>query len=212
MAEELDIAPPDEQQEPQVGQQNEPIGEPVLPDANKKELAKIIRGMEGDKIPADRISAVVKTYIKKYGKAPATPTVIPKEDYRQIPRQPAQQEGTAPAQQTAQRLDINQDPASVARSGGTAWGHGRSTTPTIRSTDRTALRMRNADVPGRAPSRVTTRRPSAHFPSVCPSRTIGPPDMRCCTGPGSDDRPTANARRSRPRRSRFTGAWRCASA
>jgi len=109
MAEEEIIASPEEEQ--QVDDQPQGPGPgPQLPEANQRELANIIRKMQADNIPDDRIKSVVHTYYSKYATAP-----IEQPNYRQIPREQRRQEGVTPTQQTEQRLDISQDPNAVAR-------------------------------------------------------------------------------------------------
>lgn len=107
-----------EQEQPQEPPQEGPGPAIILSDDHKKILAGALLKMKAAKATPEKLKLFATAYAKKYGQeAPAGPaaTTIPKEDYRQIPREPVATEGSAPAQQTANRLDINQDPESVAR-------------------------------------------------------------------------------------------------
>jgi len=113
MAEEQDIAPPLEEEAPPQEQEGEGAGpgpEPVLSDEKKKELAGLIRNMQADKVPEERIRSVVGLYYKKYAVTmPTQPNYRTPASAQPVSDKPSTQ------QQTADKYDISQDPNSVAR-------------------------------------------------------------------------------------------------
>lgn len=108
----------EEIQEPPVMEEGEQDGGPgpgpVLKDADKATLAKIIRNMQAAKEPEDRIRSVVKTFTEKY----TQPSLPAQPNYAQAPQQkPAAESTASPLAQTKGDLGVNQaqDPAILAR-------------------------------------------------------------------------------------------------
>lgn len=116
MAEEDNIQDTPEIDAPEEGPGDEQPPKPTLSIEHRQRLANILLKMESEHQTDKEMKLFTDAYYAKYGQTvPPSISIIPKIDYRQVPRTKPITEGISPSQQTIDRLDVSQDPNAVAR-------------------------------------------------------------------------------------------------